>query len=348
LSTNLTADQNLIKNQSWSFQLRGESWSTPAQFDVTGDGALDVITACRDGWVYAINGHNGTEIWSTSTSGEITASPTVLNIDDRPLVFIGSHDGAMYCLDARTGAVLWKFQTDDWIRTRPAISDIDGDGRLELIFASYGGHVYCCDALTGDVKWHTLLSPMSRLYDATHGMVSSPLIVESSGSNNAVVLLGTRTNRFFALDAASDRVLWFVPMLSGSDGSPSIAKIGGKSIAIVGSGESLNGGGGKTIHALEVETGRKMWTYRARGGMDGAPTVADIDGDGQAEVVITSLGRCVRLRPAGRRRLSDVAALHSRDRSLHSPQRQLVHPHRREELRHGPRNLQKLQQSAGR
>ncbi|MDP6716902.1 MAG: PQQ-like beta-propeller repeat protein, partial [SAR202 cluster bacterium] len=286
-----TVGNTMKTGKSWSYQLRGESWSTPALFDATGDGVFDVITACRAGWVYAISGRTGNEIWSVSAGSEITASPTVVNVgkDDDPRVFIGSHDGAMYCLDALTGTEHWKFQTEDYIRTRPAIADIDDDGRLELIFAGYGGHVYCCDALTGDVKWHRLLPPMRWLRADTRGMVSSPLVVESFDSGNAVVLVGVRTNRFFALDAASGRVLWFVSMLSGSDASPSVATIDGQSIAIVGSGESLNGGGGKTVYALDVKTGRSKWTCRARGGMDGAPTIADINGDGRAEAFVTSL-----------------------------------------------------------
>lgn len=284
-------DRGIITDKTWSYQLRGESWSTPALCDVNGDGVMDVITACRAGWIYAIDGHSGDEIWATSARDEITASPIVAHVgnNEDPRVFIGSHDGAMHCLDARTGAVHWKFQTNNRIRTRPTISDVNGDGRLELIFASYGGNVYCCDALTGEVKWHAVLSPMRWLTDATWGMVSSPLVIESHGSGNSVVILGTRTNRTYALDAATGETLWFATILSGSDASPSIATIDGQPAAIIGSGESLDGGGNKTVYALDVETGRRRWTYRAWGGMDGAPTVADIDGDGQAEIVVTSL-----------------------------------------------------------
>lgn len=273
----------------WTYATGGEIWATPVLVDLDGDGIQDIVIGSRNGQVHAIIGRNGQSMWVFRTRAEITASPVAVDLDadGLPEVLVGSHDRRLYALRA-DGQVMWSFETGGIIRTKPAVFRLEGEDGYTVVFANYDNVVYALDGCSGHLRWRQLL-PYCLLSPFGKGIVSSPLVADLDQDGHPEIVIGTRNKRVFALDAASGRIRWFRRFSYGLDSSPSLAWLDGRAVVLIGSGESLNGKGDNSIYALDGATGRTIWRRRVKGGLDGSPSIADINGDGRLEVVETTL-----------------------------------------------------------
>jgi hypothetical protein len=120
--------------------------SSPALYDLDGDGYKEIIFGGNDGYVYVLNYTCGL-VWSNKTGDRVWSSPKVLNLS-APYIFIGSFDDNLYVFDA-SGYVAWKYQTKDYIISSPSIADIDQDGIEEIIIPSYDGYLYVLNKKRG-------------------------------------------------------------------------------------------------------------------------------------------------------------------------------------------------------
>ena len=114
---------NWLGEKVWSTPLGGDIECSPALEDFNGDGIIDVCVSTESGEVYALNGKDGTQIWSYQgdfmpvwtypSSKSFMASPALvdLNKDGIRDVVIGSRNGSVFSLDGKTGEVLWTFRT---------------------------------------------------------------------------------------------------------------------------------------------------------------------------------------------------------------------------------------------
>ena len=96
------------------------SYSSPRTTDLNADGIDDVIMGGGvDGYptpygVIAINGFDGTTLWTVTTRNEMFTSPQFFdytndNIDD---VLIGGRDAELRLIDGSNGEVIWEFWDD--------------------------------------------------------------------------------------------------------------------------------------------------------------------------------------------------------------------------------------------
>jgi outer membrane protein assembly factor BamB len=94
-----------------------------------------VVAGSRDKKVYGLDPKTGKELWKFNTSGQVDASPVIVN----GRVYVGSLDtgGDFYVLDAKTGKQIQLIQLDD------AVSGSAAVGPDCIVVGTDKGTVYC-------------------------------------------------------------------------------------------------------------------------------------------------------------------------------------------------------------
>jgi eukaryotic-like serine/threonine-protein kinase len=181
----------------WDFYL-----SSPA---VVGDA---VYFGSGDGQVYAVDASSGSLRWKFKTGDVVHSSPAVSG----GIVYIGSWDTYLYALDAATGALKWKFKTgkDNKIHLMTGIPGSAAVADGVVYFGCRDANFYALDALNGALKWKT---PNDGSW-----VIASPAVADG-----AVYYTTSDTFRFQALDAATGKVLYWLPTGIYGFSSPAIA-----------------------------------------------------------------------------------------------------------------------------
>jgi outer membrane protein assembly factor BamB len=107
------------ENKNWDITIdEVYSASSPQAIDLNDDGIKDIVMgAGGQEWVHtkvgivAINGADGSVMWSAPARNQIVGSALFLDINDdkTPDVIIGGREAELQALDGRNGKVIWKF-----------------------------------------------------------------------------------------------------------------------------------------------------------------------------------------------------------------------------------------------
>jgi poly-gamma-glutamate capsule biosynthesis protein CapA/YwtB (metallophosphatase superfamily)/outer membrane protein assembly factor BamB len=157
-------------------------------------------------------------------------------------------------------------------------TDLDGDGREEIVAASYDKHVYAL-AHDGHLLWSY----------RTRGPVYSLAVGDLDGDGRAEVLAGGDDNDVHAL-AADGTELWVRQMDSR------VTSLDVEDVEGDGSGEVLAGCWDGGLWLLEAE-GESRWHLRGESGVAEADLV-DLDDDGRLEALVGDQGGTVSLADA--------------------------------------------------
>ncbi|PCJ88889.1 MAG: hypothetical protein COA54_01270 [Thiotrichaceae bacterium] len=269
-----------------TLQLGSETWSTPAiktkyaTFD-------SVIVACdRKGNVVAFDGSSGEKVWSFNALATITASPVLIDLsEDLTVVIIGDEKGLLRALTLDNGEVLWQTRCGKAIR-----STVAADNKTKTLYVGgYGAWFFCINAITGSIYWNKYLPKHEFFRGTKQGVVSSPLLADVDLDGELEVVTGMRSRRVFCMSAKTGTFKWFREFKYDPDSSPSFAVVDGKPLVFIGGGEHTSGAGDNSVFALHGNDGSVCWKTKVGGGLDSSPVIADINGDGRLEVVITSL-----------------------------------------------------------
>ncbi len=195
-----------------------------------------VYFGSSDGNIYALEAKTGLLQWKFETKGQVHASPAIVG----NTLYIGSWDSYLYALDVESGAEKWRFKTGEdpvianqvGFQSSPAV--VDG-----IVYVGCrDAHLYAIDAQTGKKRWD---------YPTSKSWVNvTPAVFDGS-----VYFATGDTRRFHAVEAATGRLRFTVPVITVIFSSPAIAE----GLAYFG---NLNG----SLYAVDIKTGSVVWEFQ--------------------------------------------------------------------------------------
>jgi hypothetical protein len=295
-----------VLTRKWSIYRYIQTHIGPVAEDLTGDGKPEiVVTGVRrsdgKGVVAAIDGVTGKILWEFIDSNIGTHHPcdiVDLNNDGLPEVVVSA--GFPLVLHGKNGTLYWRNSACKAFQNYNAIFDIDGDGYKEIFVSSGSGPSAMYDYITvldyqGNIlnqawSWHPCWGGLTvgdanfdgrfELYQGDRRVTYNPVNDTYKGGG-----MGVR-----ALDAHTLTPLWNDPTVQCSSHCPILADVDKDGILDVIVADQSNQGIA-VFSVLNSADGSVLTTggkYRKGGtNMPGhsQPTVYDIDGDGNLELM---------------------------------------------------------------
>ncbi len=249
--------------------------------DLDGDGKEELIVGHNGGYVFGVEADDGEILWEynlgTTLSTWRCATPADLNGDGRPEILASNMDGWIACL-SHDGKLLWRSKVEEYRLTTPTVGDINDDGKPEIVYGSATRHIVALSG-TGNLVWDSFLPPL-------HLGRCKPLIADLDGDGTAEICAMasnvTPDAGLVCVNGADGKQRWTGVTLGKAYRGRSVMKFPDGSLGVVACDKSnmvaAYGADGKLRWRTEVD-GRGIWT---------APAVADLDGDGAHEIVLTT------------------------------------------------------------
>ena len=211
-----------------------------------GHGAI--YTGSQDGTVYAFDLATGCVKWVFVASAEVRTGIVLSTDPGRPMAFFGDILARLYAVNALTGELVWSMKADDHPNATMTGTPAYDGGRLfvpvsslEVIPAAdpayacctFKGRILSVDAVTGDELW--------RHYT-----------IEKKPETVATTPVGTKVL------APSGAPIWASPTIDSK-----------RNRLYVGTGENYSSpadGNSDAILAIDLSTGKRVWTHQATAG----------------------------------------------------------------------------------
>lgn len=234
--------------------------------DIEGDGEVEVIAGAS-----VLRGTDGALIRRIlAEDGAYTPVAADVDLDGRQELLVGS---GVWDID---GELLWETRWNRWPDCTPAVAQLDDDPEAEVIFV-------CFDAVHAHEHDGALLWSQPNPYPtASTGM---PCVGDINGDGDAEVVVPNGVR--LAAWSHDGRPLWLVDMLDTTSAAGcALFDLDGDGAHEVLMGDEYE------LMVLDGRTGERLFSDPSRGSATGYdyPVVADVDGDGESEVVVVASG----------------------------------------------------------
>ena len=169
------------------------------------------------------------------------------------------------CFDARTGKPLWEHRFNvflaDIVTSRVGWANLCADPETGNVYAQGVQGLFFCFSEDGKILWqHSLTEEYGRV-SGYGGRVSSPVVIADlviiHNINASWGDQGRGANRFLAMDKKTGAVRWWCEV-GPSKGTNYSVPIDG---IIDGQHLLFCGGSDGNLHAIQVNTGKKVWSF---------------------------------------------------------------------------------------
>jgi hypothetical protein len=259
---------------------------------------LEIAVTTNYGNLYVLRGTDGEILWSVAIGGSggstNTSPPTIFDADGDGVGEVYVVGSTISAYSGTTGTPIWTFSMPGcvapygWTFSSVAIADINNDGQYEVV-TTYNNSGSCylvvLRATDGAFLWSYPL-----------GSQGNPAIADLDNDGYKEIVVATAAGMVYAL-SHDGTLYWSRNMGSGANimNSPTIADLNGDGWKEIVYGQYQFGWWwcyNSYVHVLRGTDGNTIWSYY--GPCSGYQTltrkIADIDNDGQIEIILTGAG----------------------------------------------------------
>ena len=282
----------------WWFNTDDSCFGSAAAADMDGDGFLEIIFGCyrNDSMVYVLNAEDGSLAWKQNLRGDFEGcndtAPIIYDVDqdgDLEAVVPASCNPTTFCFDGATGAILWQTALHG-SDSPPTVSDLNKDGKPEILHGNFGGTVTCLNAEDGSIVFDLMVDPTSWIQTA-------PTILDADNDGNLDFFVAASSfngpDRFFCYRADNQQLLWESSVATDDFyHGASVADLDGDGLM-----ELVIGCYDGSIYTLNAEDGSLAWSYALPDFFyTPMPTsIADLNQDGHYEIIFFDFNQVVAL-----------------------------------------------------
>jgi len=267
---------------------------SPAVGNVVGDGSPEVVVASYNGSVYVLDadgqflsrtGSASAQATAYATiQGPVVAAPSLYDFDEDGKLDIVIADGAgnlniLFSNGANTAIPVAAIP----LTSSPAVADLDGNGSAEIIVGS-GKSVYAYSSLGALVSGFplTIASTVS----------GSPAVADLDGNDSMEIVFGTLGRKLYAISSSGQVLAGFpVDVDSAIKASPIVTHFADPDQRFIVAADTTG-----MVYVVSP-AGVISASTQIDGSVYGDPATADIDANGQQEIVIsTNAGNLYALR----------------------------------------------------
>jgi len=265
--------------------------TTPSVGDINDDGWPDVVTFDWDGYIYAIDARDGSELWQLHSDNWYGgySSAVIVDVDQdskTDVLYPNDNYGQIIALNGADGSVKWvaggrcdvneyldgtMCNDDGWIESTPAVADIDKDGKLEVVAAS--DNLWAFNGEDGSMLW-------SNTEDYNGYWFIAPIIRDIDKDGTLEVVIGSWNWWILSFNALNGSLEWQYPVTDDVYSGSAVADIDHD-----GWDEILMGDDNGYLYALNHD-GTLLWShYMDNEYMEHSFVIMDANNNGIWDVV---------------------------------------------------------------